>query len=63
MSNVNLCFCSHEILSTFFPFSAQNTERLEKLETEYRNFLLQGKKWFEEKSEAFMLIYMYLFFS
>lgn len=49
VSNVNLCFCSHEILSLPSPFVHKNIERLEKREIESRNYLLQGEEHFEWK--------------
>lgn len=55
VSNVNLCFCSHEILSAPFSLLAQSTDGLEKLEIKYRNHLLWGKKRREEGTKAFIL--------
>lgn len=56
VSNVNLCFCSHEILSAPFSLLAQSTDGLEELEIKYRNHLLRGKKRREEGTKAFILM-------
>lgn len=55
VSNVNLCFCSHEILSAPFSLLAQSTDGLEKLEIKHRNHLLQGKNSCGEGTQAFIL--------
>lgn len=55
VSNVNLCFCSHEILSAPFSLLAQSTDGLERLEIKYRNHLRHRKNQYEEGTEAFIL--------
>lgn len=50
VSNVNLCFCSHEIFSAPFSLQAQSADWMEKLEMKYRNHSVRreetrGRNW------------------